>query len=56
MNRRMVFHTVGLIVLLEALLFLFPAAVALIYREKCLGAFLISIAIAAVFGGGRART
>ena len=50
MNRRMVFHTVGLIVLLETGLLAIPAAVSLIYREKSFLAFLFSMAIAACAG------
>ncbi len=50
MNRRIVFHTVGLIVLLEAVLFLFPLAVSLIYGETCSSAFLSSILFALVIG------
>ena len=51
MNRRMVFHTVGLIVLLEAVLLLIPTLVALLYRETSVTAFLISIGIALLAGG-----
>ncbi len=49
MNQRMVFYTTGKIVLITALLMLFPAAVSLIYGEfEVLWAFLISIGIAIV--------
>lgn len=51
MNRRMVCQTVGLIVLLEAALFLPSLIVSLIYRNSCTIAFLWSIAIALVLGG-----
>ncbi len=54
MNRRMVFHTVGLIVLLEALLLTLPLLVSLIYRETCSASFLISIGIALLLGGALA--
>ncbi|MBR4288542.1 MAG: TrkH family potassium uptake protein [Clostridia bacterium] len=52
MNRRMVLYTVGLIVLLEAALFLLPLAVCLIYKEwNSALAFLGAIGFSAVFGG-----
>ena len=52
MNRRMVCHTVGLIVLVEAALFLLPLAVSLIYREAgSTAAFCKSCAIALILGG-----
>ena len=51
MNRRMVCQTVGLIVLLEAALFLPSLIVSLIYRNSCTTAFLWSIAIALFLGG-----
>lgn len=50
MNRRMVLFTVGQIVKLEAVLFLIPLIVSLIYREACALSFLISIAIALIIG------
>lgn len=50
MNRRMVLNTVGHIILAEAALLLIPAIVSLIYMEKCLWAFLITIAIALALG------
>ncbi len=50
MNRRIVYHTVGLIVLLEAVLLLFPLAVSFIYKEACSSAFLTSILFALVIG------
>ncbi|MBR5296143.1 MAG: TrkH family potassium uptake protein, partial [Clostridia bacterium] len=51
MNRRMVFHTVGLIVLLEAVLLVLPLTVSLIYKETSARAFLFTILIALVLGG-----
>jgi len=52
MNRRMVLYTVGLIILLEAALFLLPLAVCLIYKEwDCALAFLGAIGLSAVTGG-----
>lgn len=50
MNRRMVFHTVGFAVIIEALLMLLPLAVALIYGEKSVTGIGISIAVALVLG------
>lgn len=50
MNRRMVFHTTGKIVLSEAAMLLLPVIVALIYREKCVYSLLISAGIALVCG------
>lgn len=50
MNRRMVLNTVGHIILAEAALLLLPAIVSVIYMEKCLWAFLITIGIALSFG------
>lgn len=54
MNRRMVFHTVGLIVLMEAILMLLPLAVSIIYKDTCAIAFLLSIGVALVLGGAMA--
>jgi len=42
----MVFHTVGLIVLLEAVLLLIPTAVSLLYREESARAFFLTILFA----------
>lgn len=50
MNRRMVFHTVGFAVIIEAVLMLLPLAVALIYGESCVSGIGISIVIAFVLG------
>ncbi|MBQ4037708.1 MAG: TrkH family potassium uptake protein [Clostridia bacterium] len=52
MNRRMVLYTVGLIILLEGALLLLPLLVALLYGNDCTVAILLSIAVAAVLGGG----
>ncbi len=52
MNRRMVFHTVGLIILLETALFLLPLAVSLIYNEVCFWAFLKAAVFSLAVGGG----
>ena len=51
MNRRMVCHTVGMIVLLEAVLLLPPLAVSLIYGDTCTLAFLLTIGVALLLGG-----
>ena len=50
MNRKMVFYTTGQLVLLEAILLLLPAAVSLLYGERCAAAFGISAGIAAAVG------
>ncbi len=50
MNRKMVFHICGQMLLLEAVLLVLPLAVALIYREKCALSILATIAIAVVLG------
>ena len=46
MNRKMVFYILGRILLVEAVLLLLPTICALIYKEKCVYAFLITIAVA----------
>ena len=51
MNRRMVCHTVGLIVLLEAVLLLPSLIVSIIYRNSCTMAFIWSILTALLLGG-----
>ncbi len=51
MNKRMVFHTTGYILLCEALLMLLPTIVAWIYNETSATAFIISIAACALAGG-----
>ncbi len=50
MNQKMVFQTIGLMLIVEAALLLLPAVVALIYGESCLWALLISAAIALAAG------
>lgn len=51
MNRRMVFYTVGKLILVEAGLLVLPAVVAAVYRESCFFSFLITMGIALVLGG-----
>ncbi len=51
MNRRMIIHIIGILLLSVAILMLLPLAVALIYGEGTVSAFLISIGITALFGG-----
>ena len=50
MKIKLVFHTVGRVLLLEAALMLLPLAVSLIYGESCSLSFVISAAAAAVVG------
>lgn len=50
MNRRMVLFYVGRIVTLEAALLVLPLIVALIYKEECASAFLITIGVALLCG------
>ena len=50
MNRKMVFNTVGLMLMAEAVLLLLPTAVALLYREGCAGYLAASAAIALGLG------
>ncbi len=50
MNRRMVLFTVGRIMMFEAALMLLPAAVAAIYGEACITAFLWSVGAALLLG------
>ena len=50
MNRRMVLYTVGTVVKIEAALMLLPTICALIYKESCVKALLISVAIALASG------
>ena len=50
MNRRMIMHTLGRIMQLEAVLLIIPLAVALIYRETTALYFVLTAAGAAVFG------
>lgn len=51
MKSKIIFYTLGRVILLEAALLLLPAAVALIYSEACTAAFLITALIAAAVGG-----
>ena len=51
MNRRMILHTLGQIIRLEAALLLLPALVALLYGERrCLQAFLVTALLALLLG------
>ncbi|MBE6587041.1 MAG: TrkH family potassium uptake protein [Ruminococcaceae bacterium] len=51
MNRKKVFYTLGQLLLLEAVLFLLPTLVGIIYKENTALHFIISAAIAAAVGG-----
>ncbi|MBR5827599.1 MAG: TrkH family potassium uptake protein [Clostridia bacterium] len=50
MNRRMVLYTVGTVIKIEAALMLLPTICALIYKESCVKALLISIALSLAAG------
>lgn len=50
MNRKMVFHTVGQILLIEALLMLLPTGVSIFYGEECTKAFVLSVLISLALG------
>lgn len=50
MNYRIVFHTIGTVLLAEAGLLCLPLLVALYYQEACAGALLLSLLIAAALG------
>lgn len=50
MNRKMVFRTVGHLLLMESVLMLLPLAVSLIYNEACVWAFIKTIVITLVAG------
>ena len=50
MNYRMVIHTVGQVVLLEAAMLVLPFFVSLYYGESCAAAYLQTIAISAAAG------
>ncbi len=50
MNKRMVLHTTGHLLMAEALLLLLPAGVSLYYGEASFSSFLISAGICAVLG------
>ena len=51
MKIKLVFHTVGRVLLLEAALMLLPLAVSLIYGESCSLSFVISAGGACRCGG-----
>ena len=51
MKTKLVLHTVGRVLLLEAALMLLPLIVSIIYAESCWSAFIISAACAAIVGG-----
>ena len=51
MNRKMVFFTIGQMLVTEAVLLVLPLIVSAIYGESCLFAFLITIAVALAVGG-----
>ena len=51
MNYKIIFNTLGRVILLEAVLLLLPALIALLYAEACLTALIISACIAAAMGG-----
>ena len=50
MNRRMILSTVGTLLMIESVLLLLPSLVAVIYRESCLSAYLITAFAAFVLG------
>lgn len=50
MNKRMILYTVGYMLIVEALLMMLPALVAIIYGEEAVWAFLITAGIAAMLG------
>lgn len=50
MNKRMVLYTLGYMLIVEALLMMLPALVAIIYGEEAVWAFLITAGIAAALG------
>ena len=54
MNYKIIFNTLGRVILLEAAILLLPAGVAVIYREDCTAAFIITALIAAVIGSSLA--
>ena len=51
MNRKMVFFTLGQLLLIEAALMVLPLIVSLIYRETTVFVFLITLAATALVGG-----
>ena len=50
MNRKMIVHTVGRMVLLEAGILLLPLLVSVLYRETCAWAFVLTVLLAAIVG------
>ncbi len=50
MNRRMIFNAVGIVLKVEAVLLLLPAAVSAVYRESSLLAFIITSAVSFFLG------
>ncbi len=50
MNRKMIFHTIGQIIISLALMLLIPTAVSIIYGERCVYSFLIAIGISLALG------
>ena len=50
MNYKLIFHTIGKILLIEAILLIFPLIVNFIYREENLFAFSLTISILMVVG------
>lgn len=50
MNHKMVFGTVGKIVLVEALMLLIPCFISFYYKEVCAWSFLLTVLIAVVLG------
>lgn len=50
MNKRMISHVLGILLLLEAVFLVFPALIALIYGEKIIATYLICAAVCAVIG------
>lgn len=51
MNSKLVFNTLGKVILIEVLFMLLPLLVAIGYRESSVVSFLITIAIATIIGG-----
>ena len=51
MNYRIIFHTTGKVLLVEAGLLVLPLLVSVLYHERCAWAVLASMAAAAVIGG-----
>lgn len=55
MNYKMIFYTVGKVILLEAAFLALPLFVSILYGESCAISFLITIAVAAVIGFALSR-